>query len=220
MPNFVSTDLLQAARRSAKRKRAASACISCKEKKTKCSGFSPCTRCTNAAECTFGSSPNKPAVIIAVGSPAYPKDLNFIETFDSGSGIGHNLYPQCRLQMNRVSDDERMAQLPTSETTPYASSPSRSELALFMQINPATSSDATALHIAAKSQMEFAADVQSARLRRVQSQNGQGCVQRDSDAIYSFSAMSVGDDGRCDGPADCWICPPLAWLGGGSDNCP
>ena len=146
MPNFVSTDLLQAARRSAKRKRAASACISCKEKKTKCSGFSPCTRCTNAAECTFGSSPNKPAVIIGVESPAYPKDLNFIQTFDSRRGIGHSLYPQ----MHRGSSDERMAQHPTSETTPYASSTTRSAMALFMQINPATSSDATALHTAAR----------------------------------------------------------------------
>ena len=54
----------------------------------------------------------------------------------------------------------------------------------------------------------------------IRSLNGQGCVQRDSDAIYTFGVISVGDDGGGDGPADCWICPPLAWLDGGSDDCP
>ena len=53
MQAFVTTELLQSARRSAKRKRAARACLSCKEKRAKCSGFSPCTRCVNPAECTF-----------------------------------------------------------------------------------------------------------------------------------------------------------------------
>ena len=56
MPSFVSHEALQAARRSAKRKRAAKACSSCKEKKAKCSGFSPCTRCINPAECVFLSN--------------------------------------------------------------------------------------------------------------------------------------------------------------------
>ena len=56
MPSFVSHDALQAARRSAKRKRAAKACTSCKEKKAKCSGFSPCTRCINPADCVFLSN--------------------------------------------------------------------------------------------------------------------------------------------------------------------
>ena len=181
MPNFVSTDLLQAARRSAKRKRAASACISCKEKKTKCSGFSPCTRCTNAAECVFETSRNKPAVIFGIESPAYPKDLNFINTIDSHSGIGRRMYPQYDL---------------------------------------ATSSDATAFHTAARGPIKFAADVQSAHLGNIRSNNGHGCAQRDSDAIYTFGVKSVGNDGRCDGSADSWICPPLAWLDVGSDDCP
>ena len=56
MPSFVSHEALQAARRSAKRKRAAKACSSCKEKKAKCSGFSPCTRCINPADCVFLSN--------------------------------------------------------------------------------------------------------------------------------------------------------------------
>ena len=56
MHSFVTNEFLQSARRSAKRKRAASACSSCKEKKSKCSGFSPCARCVNnaaAANCIF-----------------------------------------------------------------------------------------------------------------------------------------------------------------------
>ena len=53
MPSLVSHEAVQAARRSAKRKRAARACTSCKEKKAKCSGFSPCTRCINPWDCVF-----------------------------------------------------------------------------------------------------------------------------------------------------------------------
>ena len=52
----VSQEELQAARRSAKRKRAAKACTRCKVKKVKCSGFCPCTRCINPAECIFPTS--------------------------------------------------------------------------------------------------------------------------------------------------------------------
>ena len=59
MPSFVSHEAIQAARRSAKRKRAAKACTSCKEKKAKCSGFSPCTRCINPADCVFPSNRNQ-----------------------------------------------------------------------------------------------------------------------------------------------------------------
>ena len=50
---FLSTKLLQDARRSAKRKRAAVACFSCKEKKAKCSGYRPCSRCADSAACIF-----------------------------------------------------------------------------------------------------------------------------------------------------------------------
>ena len=53
MHAFVTNELLQSARRSAKRKRAARACLSCKEKRAKCSGYSPCPRCVNAADCIF-----------------------------------------------------------------------------------------------------------------------------------------------------------------------
>ena len=49
----MSTKLLQDARRSAKRKRAAVACFSCKEKKAKCSGYRPCSRCADSAACIF-----------------------------------------------------------------------------------------------------------------------------------------------------------------------
>ena len=50
---FLSTKLLQDARRSAKRKRAAVACFSCKERKAKCSGYRPCSRCADSAACIF-----------------------------------------------------------------------------------------------------------------------------------------------------------------------
>ena len=52
-PQGMSTKLLQDARRSAKRKRAAVACFSCKEKKAKCSGYRPCSRCADSAACIF-----------------------------------------------------------------------------------------------------------------------------------------------------------------------
>ena len=51
--SFLSTKLLQDARRSAKRKRASVACFSCKEKKAKCSGYRPCSRCADSVACTF-----------------------------------------------------------------------------------------------------------------------------------------------------------------------
>ena len=56
MPSLVSHEAVQAARRSAKRKRAAKACTSCKEKKAKCSGFSPCTRYINPGDKQFHHS--------------------------------------------------------------------------------------------------------------------------------------------------------------------
>ena len=43
---MISTKLLQKVRRSAKRKRAAEACGTCKQDKVKCSGYFPCTRCS------------------------------------------------------------------------------------------------------------------------------------------------------------------------------
>ena len=63
MQAFVTNELLQSARRSAKRKRAARACLSCKEKRAKCSGYSPCPRCLNAADCIFqtNTEPHHPS---------------------------------------------------------------------------------------------------------------------------------------------------------------
>jgi hypothetical protein len=55
----VSSKMLNKARRSALRTRAASACRTCKDKKLKCSGFRPCTRCAKypgRQECVFDST--------------------------------------------------------------------------------------------------------------------------------------------------------------------
>ena len=55
--NEISTKMLLNARRSAQRTRAAAACVSCKELRSKCSGFLPCARCSRSSrECIFSTS--------------------------------------------------------------------------------------------------------------------------------------------------------------------
>jgi hypothetical protein len=55
----VSTEMLHKARRSAQRTRAALACRNCKDKKVRCSGFQPCTRCKG--RCIFDQQSKKRA---------------------------------------------------------------------------------------------------------------------------------------------------------------
>mmetsp|Transcript_33102 Transcript_33102/g.87891 ORF Transcript_33102/g.87891 Transcript_33102/m.87891 type:complete len:125 (+) Transcript_33102:109-483(+) len=59
----VPSDVLRRARRSACRKKALSACLRCKTKRLKCSGFRPCSRCHVAGvgeECLFPDSGANP----------------------------------------------------------------------------------------------------------------------------------------------------------------
>jgi hypothetical protein len=77
----ITTKMLHKARKSAKRLRAAASCDGCRKRRSKCSGFSPCTRCQGRGrECVFSTSLQFPSMADK------PSDFQSVDAAGSGSG--------------------------------------------------------------------------------------------------------------------------------------
>jgi hypothetical protein len=78
----VTTKMLHKARKSAKRLRAAASCDCCRKRRSKCSGFSPCTRCQESGrECVFSPSLYTPPSMVQT-----PSAFRSVDAAGSGTG--------------------------------------------------------------------------------------------------------------------------------------
>ena len=243
MPSFVSHDALQAARRSAKRKRAAKACTSCKEKKAKCSGFSPCTRCINPADCVFLS--NRKQLHHSTGAADDISKARNPHTMDASAS--HSLGQWCRPFWQFPSTASTVSLVPGQAGTPWTSEfnrashshlqdPTQSSVPVkpvlkcssnsFLNVAPAQAAFTQSIWQPqrvgsipgiAHPQSTYTLHCGRSRMNDIPQQQA---TERSQDETGREAGISDTTLGMCKntyhGSSICeWTCPPRAWLEGG-----